>query len=82
LGHGISKTFKNQHFHERICDYRGDYFISAKNLRTMNIYIYIDIYSWFTLDEEVGWLMQKKIYIDHEEGKVARRHLKLLQSNS
>jgi hypothetical protein len=35
------------------------------------------------LDEEVGWLMQKKIYIDHEEeGKVARRDLKLLQSNS
>jgi hypothetical protein len=34
------------------------------------------------LDEEVGWLMQKKKYIHHEEGKVARRDLKLLQSNS
>ncbi len=34
------------------------------------------------LDKEVGWLMQKKIYIENEEGKAARRDLKLLQSNS
>jgi len=65
----FQKPLKNQHFHERICDFRGDYFISAKNLRTMNIYIY----SWFTLDEEVGWLMQKKIYIDHEEGQSSKK---------
>ncbi len=43
LGNGISKTFKN---HERICDFRGDYFIFANFLRTMKflkIYIYIYI---------------------------------------
>jgi hypothetical protein len=30
------------------------------------------------LDEDVAWLMQKKKYTDREEGKVARRDLKLL----
>ncbi len=38
LGDGISKTLKNQQFHERICHFRGNYFISAIFLRTMNIY--------------------------------------------
>lgn len=34
---------------------------------------WIYIYSWFTLDEEVGWLMQKKIYTDYEEGQSSKK---------